>query len=134
MPSTKLWLVNHVAMAMTARPMVEANSTRQPSCSRIGIRILTILRPGDVRFPWASEVEGRGASDAAAISQLHFARAGQRARRGNREACRVVCIPFLVASACVYECGAGSVSCFQVCWRWESLAARAAGVRAGVLE
>jgi hypothetical protein len=43
MPRTKLWLVSHVAMATTARPMVEANNTRQPSCSRIGIRILTIL-------------------------------------------------------------------------------------------
>ena len=69
MLSTKLWLViytvsvktihprthtqqrsrrslvrTHVAMAMTARPIIEANNTRHPNCSRMGIRILT-MRP-----------------------------------------------------------------------------------------
>jgi hypothetical protein len=42
MPSTKLWLVTQVAIPMTASPIMDASSTRQPSCSRIGIRILTI--------------------------------------------------------------------------------------------
>ena len=42
MLSTKLWFVTHVAMAMTARPIMEASKTRHPSCSRMGIRILTI--------------------------------------------------------------------------------------------
>jgi hypothetical protein len=46
-------------MAMTARPMVDASSTKQPSCSRIGMRILTILcRPGDGVFS-VSERRGR---------------------------------------------------------------------------
>jgi hypothetical protein len=44
--STKLWFVNHVAIAMTARPTREASKTRHPSCSRIDIRIFTIEEPG----------------------------------------------------------------------------------------
>lgn len=32
----------HVAMAITAKPMSEASSTRRPSCSRMGMRILTM--------------------------------------------------------------------------------------------
>jgi hypothetical protein len=42
MLSTKLWFVTHVAMAMTASPIMDASKTRHPSCSRMGIRILTI--------------------------------------------------------------------------------------------
>jgi hypothetical protein len=81
---------------------------------------------------------GQGAAprDAADISQLHFASAEQRARRGNWEACRVVCIPFLVACGCTCSERAG-VSWFQGCWGWaRSLAAMMldAGVQAGVLE
>jgi hypothetical protein len=61
MPRTKLWLVSHVAMATTARPMVEANNTKQPSCSRIGIRILTILCHAQ-RVCFYPRREGLGAS------------------------------------------------------------------------
>lgn len=32
----------HVAMAMTAKPINEASSTKHPNCSRMGMRILTI--------------------------------------------------------------------------------------------
>jgi hypothetical protein len=42
MESTKLWFVNHVAIAITARPIREASKTRHPSCSRIDTRIFTI--------------------------------------------------------------------------------------------
>jgi hypothetical protein len=50
-------------MAMTARPMVDASSTKQPSCSRIGMRILTILcRPGDGVFSVGERRGRRGAS------------------------------------------------------------------------
>lgn len=89
-PSTKLWLVSHVAMAITARPMVEASSTRQPSCSRIGIRILTIsLRPGQNQCLEGGNLgrePGAEPRDTAGISQLCVAGAEQRARRGSWEA------------------------------------------------
>ena len=45
---------------MTARPIIEANSTRHPNCSRIGIRILTMLPGTRVPLAVVSFPGGRG--------------------------------------------------------------------------
>jgi hypothetical protein len=100
MPRTKLWFVictcqrpgaaasamgiaTHVAIAITASPIKDARSTRQPNCSRMGIRILTmspVPGPGaDVGFERSRRlVEGYAGGEAA----------GARRQRGAR-GCRL---------------------------------------------
>jgi hypothetical protein len=41
-------VATHVAIAMTARPMRDASSTKQPNCSRIGTRILGMARVAEM--------------------------------------------------------------------------------------
>jgi hypothetical protein len=107
-------------MAMTAKPMLEASTTRQPSCSRIAIRILTILCGHEPESVFRRREKGWAAEprDAAGISQLHFARAEQRAGRGSREACRAVYISFLAACTCIKQaavCAGGRFGKSQTC-------------------
>jgi hypothetical protein len=108
MPSTKLWLVSHVAIARTAKPMVEASSTRQPNCSRIGMRILTISQPPEQKCVSHGRGRGEGAEprEVAGISQLCVSGAGRRAKRGSRR-----------AWYCVYPIPRGRISSrsFQSC-------------------
>jgi hypothetical protein len=53
--------VTHVAIAITARPIKEAKSTRHPNCSRIGILILTIVPSPSYRLRARSKGgEGEG--------------------------------------------------------------------------
>lgn len=63
MLSTKLWFVIQVAMAITARPIMDASKTRHPSCSRMGIRILTIVLRNPDGWQVFSLYGGRRAAD-----------------------------------------------------------------------
>lgn len=90
-------------MAMTAKPIIDASSTRHPNCSRIGIRILTItLRPrARLQVSRAREDVGAEPRGTAAISQLRYAGAEEGAKRGGCGAWRVFLSPFPVASVVV---------------------------------
>lgn len=85
MLSTKLWFVTQVAMAITARPIMDASNTRHPSCSRMGIRIFTIaLHAGQLVSEIASagggsgggSPERRGCQSAHATRELQLRDAG----------------------------------------------------------
>lgn len=79
-----------VAMAMTARPIMDASSTRHPNCSRMGMRILTIAQPlpccqmagGQAGERGGASTEPRRAAGASRISQRQAGRAEGRAGRG----------------------------------------------------
>jgi hypothetical protein len=72
--------VTHVAMAMTANPNSEPTNTKQPNCSRIGIRILTMER-GDGSDGCQSGVERQPSAAESAATALKFRR---RPRSGSR--------------------------------------------------
>lgn len=92
---------------------MDASSTRHPSCSRIGIRILTIILPARARRVTGGRggdgTAGAEPRSTAGISQPRCAGAEERARRGSRGAWRVFSVPFLVVDGVV-----GRGSCLPI--------------------
>jgi hypothetical protein len=109
----------HVAVAMTARPIIEASSTRHPNCSRMGMRILTMTlrRVGRLFLQRAFDGEQRSpgmVGECAAGADLT-----QLAKRQGRADVRERRVLLVGRVECVYRmpCSGCRGSFADVSWR-----------------